>query len=260
MKKYLAFIAVLSLSSCGKDQCKENPVPLPVPEEPTPAPQPEPVPEPTPDDPITDDPIPVPPGQPEGKPKLVRCSKPQTKIIAGATVKGCFDTATRGFYLANGTSASCPYYRVVLDRAAALGYLAVCPNTPNSGSASLSLSAWKEIKKLGYKAAKFTLSSGHSQGGSSSLVLAYKLEQMGEKVEVLAIQPAYGMGYPSWKRDFPKIKSYKLIVYGTMDTLITRASVEKWFKILVEPKQIVGIRATHFNAQRPWANLLEKFD
>lgn len=160
----------------------------------------------------------------------------------------------------NGTNAWCGFYGGVVRAAIEKGYSVACSRSKNTGSGSDGEHALAVAVKHG-AGTGYILSTGHSQGGSGAMALAYRLEQKGFNVETLAIQPAWGMGYRGpWRVDFPKVDGYKVIVYGTRDWIVPRRNVEAGYLLLSDPKEIVGIRAGHLSAQKHWARLLDLFD
>jgi hypothetical protein len=118
-------------------------------------------------------------------------------------------------HLSNGTGAFCDIYRPSLERLASHGFLALCFESPLTGTGDPGMIAFdaalKEYPELADH--KFG-STGHSQGGQAALVtLQYAEARWGAKgvYAGLAMQPASGFGLQPltglWPTIYGKIKS-----------------------------------------------------
>jgi hypothetical protein len=162
--------------------------------------------------------------------------------------------------LLNGTYATCPMYRLVMQTAAKKGYFAVCPKNPQTGSGKPGMTALAYAKKLGVSM-RYILSTGHSQGGAGSVATAYLAgqEYPDAEIEIMPVQPAWRMS-PLFSRAAPTITGRKLIICGEADTIIACNGVRYGYRSFKEPKEFKVIRAGHMTPMREWAGLLGFFD
>ena len=132
-------------------------------------------------------------------------------------------------HLSNGTGAFCDIYKPVLERLASHGFLALCFQSPLTGTGNPGMIAFETALKAFPGLADYRFgSAGHSQGGQAALVtLQYAEAKWGSKGRYagLAMQPASGFGLPPltglWPVIYAKIKSPVFMFSGLiMDGLV----------------------------------------
>ncbi len=148
-------------------------------------------------------------------------------------------------HYANGTSATCTFYRSMLTRLASHGFLALCYEDPNTGAGQYGLQAFETA--LTEYPDLVTLrfgSTGHSQGGMASLVtLGYAEDTWGELgvYAALAMEPASGFGStPSegWQTVYRSISSPTLLFSGLgTDTMVSQSWVQQAFDTVNEASE-----------------------
>jgi len=139
-------------------------------------------------------------------------------------------------HLANGTGGWCGVYAPSLERLASHGFLALCFESPITGSGDLGIIAFERALKLYPDLADYRFgSTGHSQGGQAAfVVLQYAEAKWGSKgvYAGLAMQPASGFGAQPlaglWPQIYAKIKSPMFMFSGLgTDGLV----VEPWVSL-----------------------------
>ena len=155
----------------------------------------------------------------------------------------------------NGTGARSIFYRTQMKRFASHGYLAVAYETTQSGSGLQQMRAvdWALTRR---DTAPMLVAAGHSQGGSSAMVVHYlSQKKYGDSLKIVSImeQPAWGMNRPMWRREIGQIRGSSFIINGTADTLVSRPWVSSGVRLLRNDHSWYQANgATHFNVQ-PWA-------
>lgn len=147
-------------------------------------------------------------------------------------------------HLSNGTGGWCGVYEPSLEHLASHGFLALCFESPVTGSGDFGMIAFQTALKEYPELADLRFgSTGHSQGGYGALItLQYAEQRWGSKgvYAGLAMQPASGFGAQPltnlWPVIYAKIKSPVFMFSGVgTDGLV----VEPWVwaaYLLLSPK------------------------
>lgn len=238
--RYLALLALLVLTSCGKDDSKRAPEPA---QEPAPIPAPMPEPEPMPDP------------EPEPMPMPMPMPDPMSEPMPMPEVDG-----QKLLIILNGTGARCAYYNKVKEAGEKKGYIVKCPESTNTGSGRDGLRSFQKVLSSGTQL-RYVLVTGHSQGGVGAVATSYMIQKAHPNLEVdtMAVQPAWFMNQ-SFRKYARALTGKKLVVCGSRDTVVPCTGVLAGYGSLKEPKKFVVIPATHFNPQKQWAKLLDHFD
>lgn len=147
-------------------------------------------------------------------------------------------------HMSNGTGAICEVYWPSLARLASHGFLALCFQSPITGSGDLGIMAFQAALKEYPDLADYKFgSTGHSQGGMAAFITLQYAEEMWGPQGVyagLAMQPATGFGAQPLAAPFPliyaKIKSPMFMFSGVVtDGLVPTLWVDAAF-LLLSPK------------------------
>ncbi len=169
-------------------------------------------------------------------------------------------------HLSNGTGGWCGVYEPSLERLASHGFLALCFQSPITGSGDFGMIAFQTALKEYPNLADLRFgSTGHSQGGYGALItLQYAEQKWGSKgvYAGLAMQPATGFGAQPLTNLFPviyaKIKSPVFMFSGVgTDGLV----IEPWVTaayLLLSPKIEAYHWAKLFSLHIPVPNHEEK--
>ncbi|TDI74583.1 MAG: hypothetical protein E2O82_03630 [Betaproteobacteria bacterium] len=160
----------------------------------------------------------------------------------------------------NGTTAKCWHYQPVINYATGVKIKVTCPESPNTGSGYDGLNAFKKLYKQ-HPNIVHVVVSGHSQGGVGAVATAYLIQQEFPKlrVDTLAIQPAFSMN-PKFYEYAKNLKGKKVVMCGTLDSIVPCSGVWAGYAHIKEPKEFVTTVTGHFNPHRQWIKLLGRFD
>jgi hypothetical protein len=160
-------------------------------------------------------------------------------------------------HLSNGTGGWCGVYEPSLERLASHGFLALCFESPITGSGDLGIIAFQTALKEYPDLADHRFgSTGHSQGGFAAFItLQYAEEKWGQKgvYAGLAMQPASGFGAQPlaglWPAIYGKIRSPMFMFSGLgTDGLVIEPWVSAAFLLLsskVEAYHWAKLLSTH---------------
>lgn len=143
-------------------------------------------------------------------------------------------------HYANGTGATCSFYRPMLTRLASHGFLTLCYENTNTGAGTQGLEAFKTALNEHSDIAAYKFgSTGHSQGGMSAFnVLARAENEWGDQAIYagLAMEPASGFGAnprEGWQTLYRSINSPMAMFSGVpTDTLVAQSWVQQAFNTL----------------------------
>ena len=237
-----SYLILLNLASCGSSEPK---LPAkPVPTFPTPTPNPN---------------LPTRP-KPEPTPKPIEsCVNGETYGIENKQYPG------RGLHMVarcdgykplvvgnNGTGAPAMYYAATARHLASKGFRVIWPENPQTGNGKTCM----EALEYGFRQADnypgHYAITGHSQGGSASIVCAGLAEQKWPdyRAAILPNQPACGMNSGSISRLARLIDQKVLFFAGDRDTVVRESWVRQCYNYVKADKALViGRGSTHFNTQ-----------
>ena len=150
----------------------------------------------------------------------------------------------------NGTGAIALYYRATARHLASKGFRVIWPENPQTGNGKTCMDALEYGLKQPDTYPGMYAVTGHSQGGSATLVCGGLAERKWPdyKAALLPNQAACGMNSPSIKDLAGSIDQKVLFFAGDIDTVVRESWVRQCYNYVKADKAlIIGRGATHFN-------------